>query len=108
MADLRAGQPALIYVSISPFGRDGPKAGWAATDLTVWAPGGPLAYNRDEIGPPLRISVPQTYLHAAADAAGGALMAHPGPARDRCRPACRRVGTGVIGIGHPGGDADRR
>jgi crotonobetainyl-CoA:carnitine CoA-transferase CaiB-like acyl-CoA transferase len=68
--------PALIYVSITPFGPDGPKAGWAATDLTVWAAGGPLAYNRDEVGPPLRISVPQAFLHAAADAAAGALIAH--------------------------------
>ncbi len=73
---LREANPALIYVSISPFGGDGPKAGWAVTDLTVWAAGGPLAYNQDEVGPPLRISVPQSFLHAAADAAGGALLAH--------------------------------
>jgi crotonobetainyl-CoA:carnitine CoA-transferase CaiB-like acyl-CoA transferase len=68
--------PRLIYVSITAFGPDGPKAGWAATDLTVWAAGGPLAYNQDEAGPPLRISVPQTWLHTAADAAAGALLAH--------------------------------
>jgi crotonobetainyl-CoA:carnitine CoA-transferase CaiB-like acyl-CoA transferase len=68
--------PRLIYVSITAFGQDGPKAGWAATDLTVWAAGGPLAYNQDETGPPLRISVPQTWLHAGADAAAGALLAH--------------------------------
>jgi crotonobetainyl-CoA:carnitine CoA-transferase CaiB-like acyl-CoA transferase len=84
-ADLQQVNPKLVYVSISAFGRDGPKAGWAATDLTVWASGGPLAYNQDEVGPPLRISVPQTYLHAAADAAGGALLAHH---------ARRRTGTG--------------
>jgi benzylsuccinate CoA-transferase BbsE subunit len=68
--------PWLIYVTVTPFGPDGPKAHWAATDLTVWAAGGPLAHNWDEVGPPLRISVPQAYLHAAADAAGGALIAH--------------------------------
>lgn len=73
---LRDLNPRLIYVSITPFGAEGPKAGWAATDLTVWAAGGPLAYNRDEVGPPLRISVPQAFLHAAADAAAGALIAH--------------------------------
>jgi crotonobetainyl-CoA:carnitine CoA-transferase CaiB-like acyl-CoA transferase len=75
-ARLGAINPQLIHVSITPFGSDGPKAHWASTDLTVWASGGPLAYNRDEVGPPLRISVPQAYLHAAADAAGGALIAH--------------------------------
>jgi crotonobetainyl-CoA:carnitine CoA-transferase CaiB-like acyl-CoA transferase len=73
---LRELNPALIYVSITSFGSEGPKAGWAGTDLTVWAAGGPLAYNQDEVGPPLRISVPQTFLHAAADAAGGALLAY--------------------------------
>jgi crotonobetainyl-CoA:carnitine CoA-transferase CaiB-like acyl-CoA transferase len=75
-AELRRINPRLVHVSITPFGSDGPKANWATTDLTVWASGGPLAYNRDEVGPPLRISVPQAYLHAAADAAGGALIAH--------------------------------
>ena len=74
--DLRAVNPALVYVSISAFGRSGPKANWAATDLTVWASGGPLAYNVDQTGPPLRISVPQAFLHASADAAAGALIAY--------------------------------
>ncbi len=83
--ELRAVNPALVYVSISAFGRTGPKARWAATDLTVWASGGPLAYNLDQVGPPLRISVPQSFLHASADAAAGALLA--------CR-ASRRSGVG--------------
>jgi crotonobetainyl-CoA:carnitine CoA-transferase CaiB-like acyl-CoA transferase len=80
---LRKLNGALIYVSITAFGSDGPKAGWAGTDLTVWAAGGPLAYNQDEVGPPLRISVPQTFLHAAADAAGGALLAYHARRRTR-------------------------
>ncbi len=33
LAALRAANPALITASITPFGQDGPKAGWAATDL---------------------------------------------------------------------------
>lgn len=82
---LRAVNPALVYVSISAFGGTGPKATWAATDLTVWASGGPLAYNLDQIGPPLRVSVPQTFLHASADAAAGALLAYR---------VSRRTGTG--------------
>ena len=72
---LNEANPGLIYVSISAFGSEGPKARWPATDLTVWAAGGPLAYNRDEVGPPLRISVPQTFLHAGADAVAAALIA---------------------------------
>jgi crotonobetainyl-CoA:carnitine CoA-transferase CaiB-like acyl-CoA transferase len=65
-----------IYTSITPFGSDGPKAAYADSELILWAAGGPLAAHQDGDRPPLRISVPQAYLHAAADAAGGALIAH--------------------------------
>lgn len=68
--------PSLIHVSITPFGSIGPKCGYADAELVLWAAGGPLFPNRDVTGPPLRISVPQAYLHAAADAAAGALVAH--------------------------------
>jgi crotonobetainyl-CoA:carnitine CoA-transferase CaiB-like acyl-CoA transferase len=73
---LRAVNPRLVYVSITPFGRTGPKAGYAATDLICWAAGGPLDPHRDELHGPVRISLPQAFLHAAADAAAGALIAH--------------------------------
>ena len=33
--DLAALNPALVFASITPFGQTGPKANWAATDLTV-------------------------------------------------------------------------
>ncbi|MGO9057577.1 MAG: CaiB/BaiF CoA transferase family protein [Candidatus Binataceae bacterium] len=66
----------LIYVSISPFGQSGPKAGYAASDLVAMAAGGPLALTGDDDRPPLRVSVPQAYLHAAADGALGAMLAH--------------------------------
>lgn len=68
--------PRLIYVSISPFGQTGPKAGWASSDLVAMAAGGPLALTGDDDRPPLRVSVPQAYLHAAADGALGAMLAH--------------------------------
>lgn len=67
--------PQLIYVAVTPFGLSGPKSDYAATDLTVWASGGPLAPHRDGLRPPLRVSVPQSFLHAAADGANGALLA---------------------------------
>src|SRR5271170_7232364 len=34
--------PRLIVISITPFGQHGPKANWAATDLTVTAASGQL------------------------------------------------------------------
>lgn len=74
--DLAKVNPALIYVSITPFGQDGPKAGYAATDLIVEAAGGNLAMQGDDDRPPVRVAVPQAFLHAGAEAAGAALIAH--------------------------------
>jgi crotonobetainyl-CoA:carnitine CoA-transferase CaiB-like acyl-CoA transferase len=68
--------PALIYVSITPFGQDGPKANYADSDLIVMAAGGPLILAGDADRPPVRLCVPQAYLHASADAAVAALAAH--------------------------------
>src|SRR5262249_60426658 len=49
-ADIRRRNPGLVVVSISPFGRTGPYAGHAATDLTLLAAGG-LAPPRRAPGP---------------------------------------------------------
>ncbi len=75
-SQLSAINPALIYVSITPFGQDGPKATYAASDLIILAAGGPLILTGDEDRPPVRCTVPQAYAHASADAAVGALVAH--------------------------------
>jgi crotonobetainyl-CoA:carnitine CoA-transferase CaiB-like acyl-CoA transferase len=69
--------PKLVYVAISAFGQDGPKMSYADADLVIMAAGGPLLLTGDDDRPPVRLSaVPQAYLHAAADAAVGALVAH--------------------------------
>lgn len=68
--------PRLIYTTVTPFGSQGPKASYAESEIIVWAAGTALYSNRDGDRPPLRVSVPQAYLHAAADAAGGAMIAH--------------------------------
>ena len=67
--------PGLIMISITPFGQNGPKAGWAATDLTVTAASGVLFMTGDEDRPPVYVSIPQAYLNAGAEAAVGALIA---------------------------------
>jgi crotonobetainyl-CoA:carnitine CoA-transferase CaiB-like acyl-CoA transferase len=67
--------PALIMISITPFGQHGPKANWAATDLTVTAASGVLFMTGDEDRPPVHVSIPQAYLNAGAEAAVGALIA---------------------------------
>jgi crotonobetainyl-CoA:carnitine CoA-transferase CaiB-like acyl-CoA transferase len=75
-SDLSAINPALVYVSITPFGQDGPKATYADSDLIVMAASGVLILYGDEDRAPIRMSVPQAYLHAGADAAGAALIAY--------------------------------
>lgn len=67
--------PGLITVSITPFGQNGPKASWPATDLTVLAAGGPLWLTGDHDRPPTRIRIPQAFNHAACEAATAALIA---------------------------------
>jgi crotonobetainyl-CoA:carnitine CoA-transferase CaiB-like acyl-CoA transferase len=74
--DLARISPALVFVSITPFGQDGPKATYADSDLIIMAAGGPLILAGDEDRPPVRLSIPQAYLHASTDAAVGALAAH--------------------------------
>ena len=73
---LRSVRPDLVYVALSPFGQTGPYADYLATDLTLAAMGGSMALNGEPDRRPVRITVPQTWLHAAAEAALGALVAH--------------------------------
>jgi crotonobetainyl-CoA:carnitine CoA-transferase CaiB-like acyl-CoA transferase len=73
---LLAINPSLVHVSITPFGEDGPKARWAASDLVLLAAGGPLLLTGDDDRPPVRLPLPQAWLHAAAEAAVGAMIAH--------------------------------
>ncbi len=73
--ELAADNPGLIYVSITPFGQAGPKASYADSDLIILASSGPLVITGDEDRPPVRLSVPQGYLHASAAAAPAALIA---------------------------------
>jgi crotonobetainyl-CoA:carnitine CoA-transferase CaiB-like acyl-CoA transferase len=73
--DLAEVNPALVYTSISPFGRTGPKAGWLATDLVVVAAGMHMYLQGDEDRPPLRIPLDQAFLHASAEAAAASLIA---------------------------------
>ena len=72
---LQHGNPGLIQVSITPFGGAGPKASYAATDLTIAAASGHVHLSGPLDGAPVRISADQAHAHAAADAAVGVLIA---------------------------------
>ena len=73
---LREVSPRLVYVAVTPFGQDGPYAHHLATDLTLAAMGGMMALNGDADRRPVRVTVPQTWHHAAAESAVAALVAH--------------------------------
>ena len=72
---LAAANPRLVHLSLTAFGSDGPKANWAASDLTLAAASGYAALTGDEDRAPLRISLPQSFHHAASEGAGGVLAA---------------------------------
>ncbi|MGE3594591.1 MAG: CoA transferase [Dehalococcoidia bacterium] len=75
LASLRAANPRLITVSITPFGQTGPKKDWAATDLTICAAAGTLGMTGDPDRAPVRVCIPQAFAFAAADAACATLLA---------------------------------
>jgi crotonobetainyl-CoA:carnitine CoA-transferase CaiB-like acyl-CoA transferase len=75
-SSLASVNPLLIHVAVTPFGEHGPKKSYPDSDLVMWAAAGVLHRNRHPNRPPVRITAPmQSYLHAAADAAVGAVLA---------------------------------
>jgi crotonobetainyl-CoA:carnitine CoA-transferase CaiB-like acyl-CoA transferase len=73
--ELAVVNPRLVVVVLSPFGLDGPKANWEATDLIISAAGCGAALMGNADLPPLRWGSPQAFLHGAADMAVAALVA---------------------------------
>ena len=68
--------PALIVVSITPFGQTGPYAGYQAPDLVGIAMAGLMYVTGDPDRAPVRVGFPHFYLHGAAAGATGAMLAH--------------------------------
>ena len=73
--DLAKINPGLVMVSISPFGQDGPGSRNIGGDGVIWSMGGMTYLAGDPDRPPVRISFPQSYLHAGAAAFLGATLA---------------------------------
>ena len=75
-ASLETINPRIIMVSISPFGQTGPYAHYKAYDIVGMAMGGMMQICGDPDRPPVRITYPQAYLFASAEAVVGAMAAH--------------------------------
>lgn len=67
--------PQLIVTSITPFGQDGPYRDYKAPDIVGMAMGGSIYTTGYPDKPPVRISFPQAYLHAGAQAASATMLA---------------------------------
>jgi crotonobetainyl-CoA:carnitine CoA-transferase CaiB-like acyl-CoA transferase len=73
--------PRLILVTITPFGLSGPKSRWEASDLEIMAAAGAMSLAGEPGGEPMRVSSPQSYAWAGAQAAVGAMTALAARAR---------------------------
>lgn len=79
-------RPDLVVASISPYGRDGPRAGWSASELTLQAAGGFLTLSGDPRREPVQAALDQVMLtggRVAAFALLAALLGLPSDAAGR-------------------------
>ncbi|MBI2169427.1 MAG: CoA transferase [Actinobacteria bacterium] len=77
-----ADAPDAVWVRVTPFGLDGPRSGWRASDLGIMAASGNMHATGDPDRPPVRPSEPAAYAHVGPEVAFAALsgLARGGPA----------------------------
>src|SRR3954454_1476774 len=71
----RRNAPLAVWVDVTPFGLDGPRSGWRASDLGVMASSGNMYATGDPDRPPVRCTEPTSYAHGGPEAALAALTA---------------------------------
>ena len=67
--------PDAVWVRITPFGLDGPRASWRASNLGVMAASGNMYVTGDPDRAPVRCAEPTGYAHSGPEAAFAALTA---------------------------------
>ena len=67
--------PQAVWVRISAFGSEGPRAGWIASDLGVMASSGNMYCTGDPDRAPIRSTEPAGYAHSGPEAAFAAMTA---------------------------------
>ncbi|MDE2967192.1 MAG: CoA transferase [Chloroflexota bacterium] len=73
--DVKDGHPDLIYVSVTPYGQDGPWADRPATELTIESAGGLVGLQGEGDRPPVPVGYPQAAIHAGVQAAADTSIA---------------------------------
>lgn len=72
---LKQQNECLIWVSVTPFGQQGPYRDYQASDIEIMALGGAMSLAGEPDGEPMRVTVPQAPMWVGAEAAMGALTA---------------------------------
>ncbi len=67
--------PQAVWVSVTPFGADGPRSSWRASDLGVMASSANMWCTGDPDRPPVRCTEPTAYAHTGPEATFAALTA---------------------------------
>ena len=67
--------PGAVWASVTPFGLDGPRSHWRASDLGVMAASGNMYVTGDPDRPPVRCTEPSGYAHVGAETAFAVLTA---------------------------------
>ena len=73
--DVKDEHPELIYVSVTPYGQDGPWADRPSTELTIESAGGLVGLQGDGDRPPVPVGFPQAAIHAGVQAAADTSIA---------------------------------
>ena len=76
--DLKTVNSGIVYVSVTPFGQQGPWSGRLANDLVATAASGLLHVTGDPDGPPVQGAADPAYKVASLAAAAGAMIALTG------------------------------
>jgi crotonobetainyl-CoA:carnitine CoA-transferase CaiB-like acyl-CoA transferase len=72
-ATVKRVNPQAVIVSLTPYGRSGPRSGWHASPLTEWATGGYHYFGGDPNREPIALPGYQAEFHGGMHAAAGAL-----------------------------------
>jgi crotonobetainyl-CoA:carnitine CoA-transferase CaiB-like acyl-CoA transferase len=93
--------PRAVWVSITPFGLDGPRSRWHATDLGVMASTGNMYCTGDPDRPPVRCSEPTAWAHVGPETAMALLTAIASGRHERVDVSAQEV-VMIASMGHAG------
>ena len=96
-----AGAPEAIWTSVSPFGAEGPRSAWRATDLGVMASTGNMYCTGDPDRAPVRCTEPTAWAHTGPEAAMAVLSALASGRPQRVDVSAQEV-VMIASMGHAG------